>query len=312
LKLSRVDSWTRLGGFALVLSVPLLTAAGCGEAQLDDSLTLDSVGAPLVTSRTVNGKTYERCSSRLPTDEQIAEVNAEVARARFAGEPGLLGGTIDVHVHVVSKGSSVEDGNVSDKMISDQIQVLTDAYAKAGWSFKLASVDRTVNAGWYTGCYSATSETAMKKALRKGGAAALNFYTCSPSGGILGWATFPNEYKSDPTSDGVVVLSGSLPGGNEAPYNLGDTGTHEVGHWMGLYHTFQGGCKNAGDSVSDTAAERSAAFDCPVGRDTCASKPGDDPIHNFMDYTDDACMNEFTAGQSTRMADLYNTYRFGK
>jgi hypothetical protein len=244
--------------------------------------------------------------------EKIKAAEEDFAQRMLTPQAEVTGGTINVYFHVINNGSGAAQGNISTQMINDQINVLNNAFAPWGWSFNLVSVDRTTNSTWYTGCATSSVETAMKGALHQGTADDLNIYTCNPSGGILGYATFPSSYNSAPSKDGVVLLYSSLPGGSAAPYNLGDTGTHEVGHWMGLYHTFQGGCNNNGDFVSDTPAERSAAFGCPSGRDSCRNKPGLDPITNFMDYTDDSCMFQFTTGQDTRMDSQFTTYRFNQ
>lgn len=270
---------------------------------------------------------FKRCGTRIPTDDEVRMINEHVKtmRGRMKNNGGGSGGSgsaerqagsviFDVYFHVIRDDNG--NGGVTTQQINDQIQVLNDAYSGATggaatpFQFNLAGTTYTNNSSWYNAAYGSSAERQMKAALRVGGAETLNFYSFNLGGGLLGWATFPTDYASDPTYDGVVVLNESLPGGSAAPYNEGDTGTHEVGHWLGLYHTFQGGCKknSGGDLVDDTPPERSAAYGCPVGRDSCRGG-GADPIFNFMDYTDDACMFEFTAGQAERADILSQSYR---
>ena len=267
------------------------------------------------TSREGANVGLQRCMTLHPTLADRERIDQEVA-ARMSSlgssTASATGGSVNVYFHVIQSGTGANQGNVTDSQITQQMNVLNAAFASTGWSYNLVATTRTTNATWFNGCDATGTETQMKNALRVGTADDLNLYSCNPGGGLLGWATFPSSYASNPKYDGVVLLFSSLPGGSAAPYNLGDTATHEVGHWMGLYHTFQGGCKRNNDGVSDTPQEKSPAFGCPVGRNTCARDPGNDPIKNFMDYTDDSCMDHFTPGQDARIDSLYTTYRLGK
>jgi hypothetical protein len=210
--------------------------------------------------------------------------------------------TIDVYFHVLMKDGTVNGGNIPDSWINAQMNVLNQAYSN--FNFNLVSVDRTQNTQWFNG----KRERQMKSALRQGNCGDLNIYSLKPGQNLLGWATFPSNCSGNQVMDGVVIHYQTLPGGNLDPYNEGDTATHEAGHWVGLYHTFQGGCTGSGDFVADTPAEASPAYGCPSGRDTCSS-PGLDPITNFMDYTDDDCMFQFTSGQNSRGTSLSCQYR---
>lgn len=254
------------------------------------------------------------------TAQQVRERDADLAaalreRANFrtgAGATALATVTIPVVVHVIQENSTRAGGNIPDSMITSQITVLNQAYAGAtggavtAFAFRLDKINRVTNPSWYPIVQGSSAERSMKSSLRVGGKNTLNIYLGELSNDLLGWATFPQRNLS--SMDGVVALNESLPGGTATNYNQGDTGTHEVGHWLNLYHTFQGGCGGSGDSVSDTPAEASPAYQCPTGRNTC-SATGLDPITNFMDYTYDSCMYQFTAGQASRMLTAWNAYR---
>ncbi len=280
------------GKFAVVVGAAL-AFAGCTEQQAP-------VEEPKVEAGFVRGCVTKDLSE---TEHQAVEATLASQVKAQARSNGSV--TIKVYWHTITNTSG--GGALSSSQINSQISVLNSAYANTPFRFVLAGTDTTKNSTWYT-CTGGTCESQMKNALRKGTAADLNFYTNNMGGGLLGWATFPSSYASQPKMDGVVVLYSSLPGGSAAPFNQGDTGTHEVGHWLGLYHTFQGGCTTTNDSVSDTPAESTPASGCPTGRDTCSAS-GLDPIDNFMDYSDDACMNKFTAGQVNRMDSMVISYR---
>lgn len=240
------------------------------------------------------------------TDQAYAEEPVGTASRSFAPGPLITGGTIDVYVHVLAESAS--GGNVDQAQIDDQIDVLNDAYASTGWSFDLQNVDTTINKHWAKLTPGSRDEHDAKTALHVGGSDTLNLYLAKLGGGLLGWSTFPWQYSNRPWRDGVVVHRGSLPGGNLNHYDKGDTAVHEIGHWMGLFHTFQGGCSGKGDRVDDTPRERSPAFRCPKDRNTCAAS-GKDDVTNFMDYTYDTCMNHFTAGQDARIDMEWTAYR---
>jgi hypothetical protein len=227
--------------------------------------------------------------------------------------PAGFSATVPVYFHVITDGAT---GNVSDSAIRTQIRVLNTTFGggeggeNTGFSFTLAGITRTNNAEWYA-IETFEAEVAMKQALKQGGDNALNVY--STSGFLfLGWAYYPEIVNSTQAYlDGIVIDWRSMKGVSTAyagAYDQGETLTHETGHWLNLAHTFEGKCGSNGDFVADTPPQKTPTGGCPEGKDTCPS-PGLDPIHNYMDYSFDACYTEFTSGQTQRARDAWLLYR---
>ncbi len=271
---------------------------------------------------------------------QVARVRGDVAGAQepklypdnqakaygaLPDAPYLGNGTVQVGTvfHMVSDHElTASEKQRWTTMIDAQMAVLNDSYSGATaagaadtpFRFALDHITWTVNPQWYT-VVPGTTERDMKKALHEGDSRTLNVYAANIGAGLLGWAYFPKDYNNGRDYvDGVVMLDESMPGGVNPDtglpwkYGEGDTLTHEVGHWLMLEHTFAHGCSASGDWVEDTPKEAYPQFNCPVGADSCKA-PGLDPVHNFMDYTQDSCMDMFTTGQAQRMSDAWVAFR---
>ncbi|HET6627683.1 MAG TPA: zinc metalloprotease [Nocardioidaceae bacterium] len=243
----------------------------------------------------------------------LAQSTSGTGSARFG-----LTLRIPVRAHVI-------DGNhargPSRRAVQRQVRVLNRAYdggqsrhnTATRFRFYLASFDRVRNQRWYTASFLDRAASQLRRRLHEGGPESLNVYFAAPETGqlgsvVLGWSTAPWLAARRPRLDGVTVHQESMPGGDLTRYNRGDTTVHEVGHWLGLFHTFEGGCSPGNDRVDDTPAEATASVGCAIGRDTCEAG-GLDPVRNFMDYSFDTCMNMFTPGQVARMTDNWLAYR---
>ncbi|KAK1976343.1 metalloprotease 1 [Colletotrichum cereale] len=251
-----------------------------------------------------------------------AAQRAEGLSARFLAKraEGLL---VTTYLHVVE--DEAHRGFVTDRMIDDQMRVLNETFAPHNIQFVVRDVSHTVNDAW-------TRQARIREkaeALRRGAYDDLNIYfetdLMTEPNSATGLCSFPVEDPWDTgvngtswyTYDGCHVSVGTMPGGPGVPWdagdNLGKTATHEVGHWFGLFHVFEGfDCDGEGDLIDDTPATKVATVACPLAQDSCPDHPGQDPIHNYMDYSKHACLYEFTPLQEERMYRSFNTLRLGR
>ncbi|KAM0099126.1 hypothetical protein ACP6JE_006280 [Aspergillus fumigatus] len=254
---------------------------------------------------------------------------------------------IETWFHIVSGETDadlVTDEMVILQLTFSKLHYLQKAYEKASISYRLKGVTRHINETWARN----GDDSAMKKALRRGGYSTLNVYfqtnlqppsttdfarwtsdgdnrhaynsdLAPPS--VLGFCTLPDPSinssspRSSYSKDGCNVLAKTMPGGPMTHYNRGGTAIHEIGHWNGLLHTFEGeSCSedNAGDYIADTPQQSVPTDGCPSQKDSCPDSPGLDDIHNFMDYSSDDCYASFTSNQLKRMRDMWFSMRKGK
>jgi Pregnancy-associated plasma protein-A len=301
--------WFRLAALS-ALAVVAVVAATASPAR---AVVVTAHAAPCWTGGgsifdlDLTGASFARAGEREPSGWKSPPIEEAPATGHHAFKA-----SIPVYLHIFTDGAT---GNLSNAQIQQQIQVMNAGFggfeggAYAGFSFKLANVERINNANWLYNLGPGTSvEREAKAATHVGDAKTLNIWTTSGPG-YLGFATFPSWYKRSPQLDGIVLDYNSFPGGAYgAEFSLGKTATHETGHWLGLLHTFQGACNEKGDYVDDTPAMGVPTSGCPAGKDTCPA-PGTDPIHNYMDYSFDSCYDQFTSGQAQRMQDFFVYFR---
>ncbi len=269
---------------------------------------------------------YEVLERQIQEDPSLATRMAEIESftKRMIENPPMntlqTDGTLLIPV-VVNVLYRTAAQNVSLAQIQSQIDVLNEDYAATNADYNSTSTYNSVKAGdtkirfvldqvirKSTSKTSWSTNDAMKKA--PAGIAAtspttkLNLWVCNMGGGILGYAQFPGGAAA---TDGVVIDDNAFGrvGTVAAPFNKGRTATHEVGHWLNLRHIW-GDATCGNDQVGDTPLHNTSNFGCPAAGhlSTCTGTPVEMTM-NYMDYTDDACMYMFSAGQKARMQATY-------
>eukprot|EP01032_Pedospumella_encystans_P016951 gene16951-19317_t len=222
----------------LLMFVPLLllSAENLRGVEVDEAITLDG---SRYASRQEFHSTGGRCRTADLSEEERASREAMMSTMPvFMVNPNKK--VVRAYLHIITDSKGF--GNIPVSAIDEQMIVLNKAVKGSSIQFELSGTAVIANDNWYNAKMYSDAEKQMKMALRRGGYNDLNIYTTAQSDNTLGWGTYPGNVGSVFDQDGVVVDFRTFPGGSFAPYNLGQTVSHEVGHWLGLQHTFNGGC----------------------------------------------------------------------
>ncbi|TFK27445.1 hypothetical protein FA15DRAFT_666313 [Coprinopsis marcescibilis] len=274
----------------------------------------------------------EATNSICGTESSIEEAAAQEQRFNAELIPyATLNRTLSFTIwfHVIAANETVEGGWLPSLAVRELAEKLNDDFSLTGVEFHLAGIRRVINREWFDSVTVRTEhgrllDDKMKRALRRGGRNTLNVYTVGLPDGLAGYANFPWSYHKqgdqgdDAVRDGVVMRwdSNAAKSGNDiGSVQMWDALSHQVGHWVGLYHTFQGtGCAGDSDFVDDTPMQAAPSISTSNAgcnfRDTCGGKDELSSTRtNFMDYSSNDCEAEFTPGQIRRMQDILTTYR---
>jgi len=311
--------------------------AGGGNYVAYDDDGCGSVGGSsrIIFTPTVSGD-YDILLDMYPCLDWQVDMDMSITLISTGGSSGSAL-NIPVVVHVVYKNAAE---NISDAQINSQIDALNRDYRKLNVdfaslpavfqplgadmniSFCLASVDPNGNPTTGITRTSTTvqtfSQTIEPKFTATGGQDNwnpehyLNLWVCDLANPLLGYATFPTDLATDPQLDGVVIDYAYFGTINAtAPFDLGRTGTHEVGHWLNLRHIW-GDASCGDDFVNDTPTQQGPNSGCPVfPHPTCSNGQDGDLFFDYMDYSNDACLLLFTNGQKVRTDATISTLRSG-
>jgi Predicted Zn-dependent proteases len=257
-------------------------------------ITLSSIVILNLLSAQAHSHARQQCGTASMPQEQVMDIKRAVENwllIEDRDDPEPVHVLIAWHVIHTSTGA----GNITDDAIYTCIEWLNETFLPHFISFTVDSIDRTENDDWFNNWYGNDAWPGMQ-ALNVDPYHYLNIYSANLyADGVAGWSYLGNGFGASDYRQSVNLDFREVQWGN-------DTNTHEVGHHMGLPHTFNNTCSQDSDGIDDTPRHHEDyLWSCNENLDSCPDDEGNDPVHNYMTYTSSASQYEFTEGQEDWM-----------